>query len=197
MERLKHIKDSLMACVEGQMYHLESVNTKELGEAIDMIKDLEEAIYYCTITKAMNEPEDKMKHQEYNGDQLYYGGRYPHIPPMYYDGNGNGNNGNTNGRQNYQDGNGGMNRQYYQDGNNNYGNPKDNEKEGRSGRSRRQYMESKKKHHDSATQMRELETYMSELSEDILEMIEEASPEERQYLSKKIATLATKVEAVN
>jgi hypothetical protein len=32
---------------------LGEVDTKELGEAIDMIKDLEEAIYYCTVTEAM------------------------------------------------------------------------------------------------------------------------------------------------
>ena len=32
------------------MTHLEQADTKELGEAIDMIKDLEEAIYYKTIT---------------------------------------------------------------------------------------------------------------------------------------------------
>jgi hypothetical protein len=35
------------------MTHLDSVDAKELGEAIDMIKDLSEAIYYCTITEAM------------------------------------------------------------------------------------------------------------------------------------------------
>lgn len=55
MKRLHHMKESLMAEVQAQMNHLECVNTKELGEAIDMIKDLSEAIYYCTITEAMEE----------------------------------------------------------------------------------------------------------------------------------------------
>lgn len=55
MERLHHMKESLMAQVQAQMGHLECVDTKELGEAIDMIKDLSEAIYYCTITEAMEE----------------------------------------------------------------------------------------------------------------------------------------------
>ena len=41
MEKYKHLKDSLMCCVEGQLSHLDTVDTKELGEAIDMIKDLE------------------------------------------------------------------------------------------------------------------------------------------------------------
>lgn len=215
MERLKHIKDTLMCCVEGQMGHLGTVDTQELGAAIDMIKDLEEAIYYCTITKAMHEQDKEMemmkKHKKMNGngEEMYYTEmNYPPYPyPMYDNGNSNGRayanenggrsngNGNGNGRS-YMDGNGNGGRQYYADGNNNYGNPRDNEKEGRSGRVRRQYMEGKEMHHDTATQMRELEKYMQELSSDVLEMIKEASPEERQFLSKKIATLATKVDAL-
>ena len=55
MERLKQMKETLIGCVQSQMGHLESVDTKELGEVIDMIKDIEEAIYYCTVTKAMHE----------------------------------------------------------------------------------------------------------------------------------------------
>jgi hypothetical protein len=54
-ERLKHLKDCLLCCIESQMNHLEAVDAEELGEAIDMLKDLEEAIYYTTITEAMNE----------------------------------------------------------------------------------------------------------------------------------------------
>ena len=59
MERLKHIKETLLGCIEGQMGHLDTVNTEELGDVVDMVKDLEEAIYYCTITKAM-EGKEKM-----------------------------------------------------------------------------------------------------------------------------------------
>ena len=53
-EKLKHMKDTLMCVVEMQLCELDEVDTKELGEAIDMIKDLEEAIYYATVTEAMN-----------------------------------------------------------------------------------------------------------------------------------------------
>jgi hypothetical protein len=41
--------------------------------------------------------------------------------------------------------------------------------------------------------MRELEKYMQELTQDIVEMIGDASPEEKQYLEKKLTTLASKV----
>mgnify|MGYP003301599559 CR=1 FL=1 len=61
MERLKHMKETLTCLIENQMSHLDQVDTKELGEAIDMIKDLEEAIYYCTITEAMEGKEKGQK----------------------------------------------------------------------------------------------------------------------------------------
>ena len=44
-EKLKWMKDTLICVVENELCNLESVDTEELGEAIDMIKDLEEAIY--------------------------------------------------------------------------------------------------------------------------------------------------------
>ena len=53
-EKLKWMKDCLICTVENQLCHLDEVDTEELGDAIDMIKDLEEAIYYCTVTEAMN-----------------------------------------------------------------------------------------------------------------------------------------------
>ena len=53
MEELKTMKQNLTSLVQSQMGNLDQVNTHELGEVIDMIKDLAEAIYYCTITEAM------------------------------------------------------------------------------------------------------------------------------------------------
>ena len=59
MERLKKMKETLMCAVESEINgDLKHVDTKELGEAIDMIKDLEEAMYYCSIVKAMEENKD-------------------------------------------------------------------------------------------------------------------------------------------
>ena len=41
--------------------------------------------------------------------------------------------------------------------------------------------------------MKELEKYMHELTDDLKEMIEGASPEEKQMLQEKISTLAHKI----
>jgi hypothetical protein len=41
--------------------------------------------------------------------------------------------------------------------------------------------------------MKELEKYAQELTSDIVEMVEDASPEEKQYLSKKLLLLPQKL----
>ena len=61
------MKESLMCCLEAQMNHLETVDAKEMGEVVDMVKDLEEAMYYHTVTKAM-----EGKEKEKMGDQHHY-----------------------------------------------------------------------------------------------------------------------------
>ena len=59
-------------------------------------------------------------------------------------------------------------------------------REGKSPMSRKNYMESKEMHQPKTTQMRELEKYLQELSSDIVEMIQDASPEEKSFMEKKI-----------
>lgn len=58
---------------------------------------------------------------------------------------------------------------------------------------RKAYLEAKHNNKDKAIQLRELEKYMQELTSDMIEMIQDSSPEEKQYLEKKISSLATKV----
>ena len=84
-------------------------------------------------------------------------------------------------------GNGSSSRNYYD------GPTYRDEREGRSYNSRRMYMEAKEMNKDKATQLRELEKYMQELSQDVTEMIADASPEEKQYLEKKMTALASKI----
>lgn len=175
--RLEHMKETLMHAVEMQLCDLSEVDTKELGEAIDMIKDLEEAIYYCTVIEAMKKSEwdDEEEHTE----RMYYDGkRYktPHDEWEYLEGRGH----KTPWHENEYDDEEGQEKHR-------------DEREGRSPTSRRMYMEAKEMKKDKASQLRELEKYMQELSQDITEMITDASPEEKQYLEKKITTLAGKI----
>jgi hypothetical protein len=45
--------------------------------------------------------------------------------------------------------------------------------------------------------MRELENYMQELTQDVVEMVEGSTTEEKQYLSKRVAALANKIAQLN
>lgn len=212
MEQLKHMKESLICCAQSQMSHLDQVNAEELGEVVEMIKNIEEAIYYCTITEAMNgkgnsmngnnhmmNSEDRMTYMEPN--RMYY------MEPnrMYYpNGNGNrsnsGNNNSNTNRGNETSSNSDMmarDRRGYQEYEYEYPMEMRDYREGRSPRSRRMYMEAQQSHADKTTQMRELEKYMQELSQDITEMIQSASSEERQYLEKKLNVLSSKIAQMN
>ena len=234
IERLKTMKENFMCAVESQMYNLAEVDAEELGEVVDMIKDLSEAIYYCEVAKAMEESEKNEKNG--NGQQqemmyytpMYYndggrgqgGGRgnsyYPErsgntdgrdMPRMYYDGGGSSGGGGGSGQGGSSSGGsssgGGGNSGGSSSGGSGGGSsyyteremPRvfEDPREGKSYRSRRMYMEAKETHSDKSTQMKELEKYAQELTSDIVEMVEDASPEEKQYLSKKITALATKI----
>ena len=141
-ERLTYVKHTLMDLVEEQMEHLERVDAKELGEVIDMIKDIEEAMYYCTVTEAMHSKGYSTKWEE---DK-------EHPTESIED-----------------------------------------HKWGISHAQRKNYIESKEMHHGKAKQLQELEKYMKDLSADLVEMIEDASTEEKQYLGNRLSTLAAKI----
>lgn len=168
MERLKHMKESLMCCLEAQLGHLEEVDAKEMGEVVDMVKDIEEAMYYHTITKAMEGKEDwHYRDMDKSNGRMYY--REPSM---------GGFTGNPDIARSYVDWEEPMSR---------------DKREGRSPMSRKTYMEAKEMHHPKTTQMKELEKYLQELSADVVEMIQDASPEEKAFLEKKISALATRI----
>ena len=89
MENLKKMKECLIGVAEGQVYgNLDKVNAEELGEVMDMIKDLSEAVYYCTITESM---EKQAKEEEkYGSHPMYYNPyqteMYPRYGERYYPG---------------------------------------------------------------------------------------------------------------
>ena len=153
-EALKTMKEQIMNCVQSQLGDLSKVSTKELGEAIDMIKDLAEAIYYCTITDSMGKSDDSKK-QVIN----YY--TNPITSDMYYD---------PWRHSEYKKG-----YMYYPNDatidtqststTTHYSEPYMHEmtrdpREGRAYMRRRTYMEGKEKHNDMNSQLRELEAYL-------------------------------------
>ena len=85
-KKLAHMRDTLVCAVEMQLCNLGEVDTSELGEAIDMIKDLEEAIYYCTVTEAMNSGTEMEWEMKKNGHHQKEGENGEGENRMYYNG---------------------------------------------------------------------------------------------------------------
>lgn len=95
MESLKKICGHLEDCVLAELGKDKSmIDAKELGEVVDAIKDIKMAIYYASITEAMEDAEYGKDYNE-NG-RMYYTrrrrdsrGRYMYTEPMddmmYYD----------------------------------------------------------------------------------------------------------------
>ena len=197
---------------------IENVDTKEMGEVAEIIKELSEAEYYAKISKAMDESEygkDYDEHGAYDEPRYYRGqardsrGRfmsrrnYQMTPEMY----------NMYPAEYYRDMDKEHGRMYYTDGGSNIGGSSmggntsgsmggsssrmysemgRDRREGRSGMSRRSYMESKEMNKDKSEKMKELENYMKELSEDVTEMIQGASAEEKNLLKQKMQVLMQK-----
>ena len=192
---------------------IENVNTEEMGEVIDMIKDLSEAEYYATITKAMNEADEvdiMEKLLEYGDDRRYYdryryaNGRfapkgrgkrrgydeppYYHMYPDDYE-----------DTEHMRDMDKKDLKRMYTDtgmmGDKSY--PRDS-REGKAGAYRKAYMETKELHkgntqQDKEAKMKDLDTYMKELGEDVLELVHDMTPEEKTLLKTKMTTLVTKL----
>lgn len=175
MKRLEMIKEKLICALECEMSHLDSANTEEMGEVMDMIKDIEEACYYHTVVEAMKEDGDKEEIEEQLARYTPYQKRYYTPYPMrrrnpdYWD---------------TPDG--------YRDVDRRWTREEDN-KSGRSYEARRTYMEAKEMHKNQDEQLKHLEEYMKELSTDITDMIKDSTPQEKVMLKQKLTTLISMI----
>ena len=225
---IKHIHEMIEKLAECSKMELEkgieNVDTKEMGEVAEILNELCEAEYFCTITKAMKESEYGEEY-DMNGpmeERRYYRGRlrdsmgrfksrrgydemigYEEMYPMehYRDMD------REHGRMYYSSGGGsgssGGNSMSGSmgSGSRNYGGDSGmrDYREGRSGQSRRSYMETKEARpgnsaEDKQVKTKELEKYMNELASDITEMIAGASAEEKTMLKTKMQTLMQKIQ---
>ena len=194
MEQMKTIKASLLSLIQTQLADPKCVDAEELGEVFDMLKDLTEAAYYCSIVEAMAEPKD-------DEQMMRYSERYPMVraygenPMYYYYSNGGSGSGAGNGSNGSSGSNSGTTNNYYSEPHYYYDEGSEIGKDIRNGKSwmgRRMYMTDKHSK-DSNQSMQELNSYISELGEDLTNMIKDSSPAEKQVLSDKLQQLAMKV----
>ena len=187
---------------------IENVDTKEMGEVVDMIKDLNEAEYKAVIVKSMKESDEEQK--EYDKELLRAlkdeyeeeGGR------RYYD------------HYRYADGRfapkgKGIYRRGYEeppymhmypeaehmrDMDREYGKMYYTEPMNESGydRAKRNYTETKEMHkantpEDKEHKMKALDVYIKELGGDITQLIGDMTAEEKNLLRGKMSTLVSKI----
>lgn len=206
-ERVCAIKDKALSLVETQLNgDISQIDAKELGEVVDIAKDMaeivkysEEACYYHKVVESMEEASDEEK--KYYMDKYipeYEGKFYTYLPrPIYARQR------DSRGRYTYtepmmMDDDSYRNRMYYSSmGNSNSGGRVDMEtrdyREGRSGMTRRTYMEMKENGEDKDKTNKELERYMNELSNDMTEMIQHMDANEKNILKQKITALASRI----
>jgi hypothetical protein len=198
---------------------IENVDTKEMGEVADIIKDLAEAEYYAKISKAMDEAEygedydymgayDEHSRKGYRGQPRDSKGRYmsrrgyeSRMMPEMYD---------YSDMEHMRDMDRDYGKMYYADGMNgssrsgsSSGMSNGNSRgysESRYDRARRGYEESKAMHkgntaEDKQHKMKELENYMKELSTDVTDMISDMSAEEKSLMKQKMPELQRAVRA--
>lgn len=192
-----------------------SVNTDEMGKVVDMIKDLSEAEYYSRIAKSMEEYEEdekeaekfrlhlfEEKYGESDGRRFYDHYRYANgrFAPK----------GSGTYRRNYspylnsgympewddmeqmRDIDRHNGRMYYTDS---FAHERN---ESRYDKARRMYTESKEVHKantqtDKEQKMKDLENYFKEISEDLTDVISDATAEEKAMLRTKLTGLAGKI----
>lgn len=207
-EKVCAIKDKALCLVENQINgDITTVDAEELGEVADIAKDMAELMKYCAeaeyyhkVTEAMDEadPEEKSAKlnkyiPEYEG-KFYTPvmdmarmrdsrGRYMYTEPYDYEDD----------RYDRMH----SNRMYYSSMNDNHGSANmatmtGDSKSGRAYISRRGYMEANEKG-DSDKKTKELENYIKDLSEDLMDMIETMDANSRAVLKNKITQLATKM----
>ena len=183
---------------------VENIDTKEMGEVAEIIKELSEAEYYAKISKAMDESEygedydyrgayDEHERKGYRGRMRDSKGRYmkrSYTPnTMMHDDE-------WEDMQRNRDMDRNLGKMYYTEPmemNNGQ-----SHSESRYDRAKRGYEETKSMHKDNSAEskqmkMKSLEDYTKELVSDITDMVQDMSAEEKNLLRTKLQTLAQKV----
>ena len=206
IKRMHCMIEKLSECAKSEMESgIENVDTCEMGKVVDMMKDLSEAMYYRTLTKAMDEStsEETLEMFERYGDGRRFYDKYRYAdgrfapkgrgtrrgydePPYYH-----------------------MNPDMYREHEPEYWRDMDRKDgkmyytepitmESRYDKAKRGYEESKMAHKENTPEhkqakMKDLEMYLKELSEDVTQLIADATPEERSMVKNKMQILTQKI----
>lgn len=202
IQNIHSMIEKLSECAKCELDKgIENIDTKEMSEVAEMIKELCEAEYLATITKTMKEYDfDNAEEIMQEGRRGYRGrmrdskGRYMYTEPMNYV------------PEMYRDMDRADGKMYYtsanrsqgisEGGTRNYGGESYNRdmREGRNGMSRKTYVETKEMHkgnapEDKQAKQRELDKWMNDFTADVKELVGDMTNEEKTLLKTRLNNL--------
>ena len=206
IKRMHCMIEKLSECAKSEMESgIENVDTCEMGKVVDMMKDLAEAMYYRTLTKAMDEStsEETLEMFERYGDGRRFYDKYRYADGRFAP------KGRGTRRRGYDEPYYHMNPDMYREHTPEYYRDMDRENgrlyfsepitmESRYDKAKRGYEESKMTHKDNTPEhkqakMKDLEMYLKELSEDVTQLLADATQEERSMVKNKLQVLTQKL----
>ena len=206
IKRMHCMIEKLSECAKSEMESgIENVDTCEMGKVVDMMKDLSEAMYYRTLTKAMDEStsEETLEMFERYGDGRRFYDKYRYADGRFAP------KGRGTYRRGYDEPYYHMNPDMYREHEPEYWRDMDRKDgkmyytepitmESRYDKAKRGYEESKMAHKENTPEhkqakMKDLEMYLKELSEDVTQLIADATPEERSMVKNKMQILTQKI----
>jgi len=211
IENMKSIEETLASKIKAEFDNgIECINTEEMGAAIDMLKDIETALYHATVTHAMEEYGDTDTEQDYArryyDDYRYSNGRYAQKghgvrrgydePPYYHMTTDDYRTWEQNRDIDRKSGKMYFSEPITADGTR-YS-PSGEYTESQYETRKRAYTESKELHkantpEDKQAKMKDLEDYMRTIADDISEMLNTATAEEKNLVRSKVQTIAQKL----
>lgn len=200
IKRMHEMIEKLSECAEYEFSKgVDNINPQEMGEVTDMMKDLAEAMYYRTLTKAMEESdaEETLAMMERFGDGRRFYDDYRYKTSGRYAPKGRGT---YVGRRGFDEPPYWHREPEYErdmdreDGRMYFTEPMESDYD----RAKRMYTETKTIHSSNSTEdkehkMKALEKYMQELGIDISDMLNGMTEEEKDMMRTKLSTLVSKI----
>ena len=207
IKRMHCMIEKLSECAKSEMESgIENVDTCEMGKVVDMMKDLSEAMYYRTLTKAMDEStsEETLEMFERYGDGRRFYDKYRYADGRFA----------QKGRGTYRRG---YDEPYYhmipeiyrehepeywrdmdrKDGKMYYTEPIT--MESRYDKAKRMYTETKAKHNSGSVEDKQLtlkegEKMLNVIIDELMEMVSDATPEMKNMIKTKGMSAMQKIQ---
>ena len=207
IKRMHCMIEKLSECAKSEMESgIENVDTCEMGKVVDMMKDLSEAMYYRTLTKAMDESttEETLEMFERYGDGRRFYDKYRYADGRFAP------KGRGTYRRGYDEPYYHMNPDMYREHEPEYWRDMDRKDgkmyytepitmESRYDKAKRMYTETKAKHNSGSVEDKQLtlkegEKMLNVIIDELMEMVSDATPEMKNMVKTKGMSAMQKIQ---